>query len=306
MRLIAILAFTFLALIPLAHAQTRGQCGAEGVWIQILGSGGAELNDGRAAASYLVWIDGKARLLVDTAPGSSFAFDLVSARFEDLDAIVYTQLHADHASEFPAFVDGSRFVDRTRDLTVLGPTGNETTPSMTAFVDAMIGTQGVFRYLHDFLTYDPGGRYQIFARDVPAEGQRRWAQFASPTLRLAAIPVDHGDVPALAWRVNVGAQSITFSGDFSNQKNTLVKLAQRSDALVAHASILETTRGRRRESYARPSQIGRIAHDAHVRMLILGHRTRTTRGNESAVAAAIEATYKGPVLFGDDLDCWGL
>ena len=297
---------TCLVLISSPSARSSEHCRDEGVWIQILGSGGPELNDKRASASYLVWIEGKARLLVDTGPGSSAAFDLAGARIEDLEAIVYTHLHADHASDFPAFVKGSRFAERKRPLTILGPAGNEAMPSMTEFVDAMIGPQGAFRYLQDFLTYKSSGGYKISARDVPSTGQRRWAQFSTRTLRLAAIPVHHGDVPAVAWRVNVGAQSITFSGDFSNQKNTLVKLAAGTDALVAHHAIIESTRGRLREHYARPSQIGRVALDANVRMLLLGHRTRLTRGLASLSIAAIETHYKGPILFGDDLDCWGL
>ena len=45
-----------------ADAQT---CGGEGVAVQVLGSGGPELQDKRASSSYLVWQDGQARVLVD-------------------------------------------------------------------------------------------------------------------------------------------------------------------------------------------------------------------------------------------------
>lgn len=306
MHPIICITMTCLLLTSSFLAAGEEHCGNEGVWIQILGSGGPELDDGRASASYAVWIEGKARLLVDTGSGSAVAFDLAGARIEDLDAIVYTHLHADHASDFPSFVAGARFAERRRVLPILGPAGNDVMPSTSEFVDTMIGPHGAFRYLQEFLTYSTSDGFKINARDVPSTGQRRWAQFATPNLRLSAMPVHHGDVPALAWRVDVGAQSITFSGDFSNQKNTLVKLAQGSDALVAHHAILETTRGEGRVLYARPSQIGRIAHDAGVRMLLLGHRTMQTRGRESLTVAAIEAHYDGPILFADDLDCWGL
>lgn len=54
-----------------AQAQTADPtpfCGNDGVWIQILGGGGPELSDSQASASYVVFVDNKARLLVDTAP----------------------------------------------------------------------------------------------------------------------------------------------------------------------------------------------------------------------------------------------
>lgn len=295
-----------LALALSSSGEARELCGEEGIWIQILGSGGPELNDERAPASYLVWIEGKSRLLVDTGPGSTVAFDLAGGRIKDLEAIVYTQLRAEHASDFPAFVEGSRFGERRRALPVFGPAGNEMMPSMKQFVDAMIGPHGAFRHLQDFLTYNSSGGFRISARDVPSTGRRVWARFATQNLRLASIPVHHGDIPAIAWRVNIGEQSITFSGDFSNQKNTLVELANETDALVVHHSVPESARGDARERHARPSQIGRVARDADVRMLLVSHRMHQTLGRESLSIAAIETYYRGPILFANDLDCWGL
>ena len=52
-----------LLVAPIAAvAQT---CGREGVALQVLGSGGPELQDKRAQSSYLVWQNGQARVLVE-------------------------------------------------------------------------------------------------------------------------------------------------------------------------------------------------------------------------------------------------
>lgn len=281
-------------------------CGDTGVWIQILGAGGPEIDDGSASASYLIWLDDKARLLVDAGPGASVRFDETGARFEDLDAIVFTHLHVDHASDFPAFIKGSYFAERERPLPVLGPTGNELVPDTETFVERLIGNDGAFPYLADFLTVQSSGGYRVSARNVPATGQRRWAKFGSENLRLAAIPVHHGPIPALAWRVEIGGFSITFTGDFSNEKNVVARFAQGSDALVVSHAIPETARGAARRLHVVPSQIGRIAAKAEVRMLILGHRMTRTRGRETQSREAIEAHYTGPIVFADDLECWGL
>jgi ribonuclease BN (tRNA processing enzyme) len=263
------------AVLPLfVHAQSQAPyCGDEGVWIQILGAGGAELDDGQGGPSYLVWIDNKARLLIDTAPGSSTRYDQAGADFQDLDAIALTHLHAAHAGDFPAFVAGSVDIGRERPLPVFGPSGSDNFPDTETFISRLIGPIGAFPYLADFLTYRSSGGYKINPRNVPATGRRRWARFGNEQFRLAAIPVQHGLVPTVAWRVE---------------------------------TIPDSARGEARELYALPSEIGKVAAAAGVRMLILGHRTNRTRGIESLSRDAIEAHYEESLLFANDLECWGL
>jgi hypothetical protein len=45
-------------------------CGQTGVVLQVLGSGGPRGRDDRAQAGYLVWVDGKARVMVDAGAGT--------------------------------------------------------------------------------------------------------------------------------------------------------------------------------------------------------------------------------------------
>jgi ribonuclease BN (tRNA processing enzyme) len=103
-----------------------------------------------------------------------------------------------------------------------------------------------------------------------------------------------------------GRQSIVFTGDFSNRRNVMAEFAAGADALVIHHAIPEGTRGEATDLHVTPSQIGRIAAQAGVRMVILGHRTTRTRGLESISRSAIEDHYEGPVIFANDLECWGL
>ncbi|WP_231611893.1 MULTISPECIES: MBL fold metallo-hydrolase [unclassified Pseudoalteromonas] len=79
------------------------------VSLQILGSGGPELNDGRASTSYLIWHENKARVLVDVGSGASIGFDKAGAKFSDVDAILLSHLHTDHAGDLPSFIKGSYF-----------------------------------------------------------------------------------------------------------------------------------------------------------------------------------------------------
>jgi ribonuclease BN (tRNA processing enzyme) len=303
---LSIIGLALLAAIGTADAADAPFCGDEGVWVQILGAGGPELNDGQAGPSYLVWLDNHARLLVDAAPGSSAAFDRAGARFEDLDAIAFTHLHADHSADFPAFIKGSYFTERDRPLTVLGPSGEGVFPDTATFVERMIGKDGAYPYLADFLTYRSSGGYKVNARNVPATGQRRWSRFGTQHIRLSAIPVHHDIVPAVAWRVEVGDRVVVFTGDFSNQKNVVPAFAKDADALVVSHAIPETARGAARELHAIPSQLGQIAAQANARMLILGHRMNRTRGRETQSREAIDKHYTGSVIFANDMECWGL
>lgn len=288
------------------QAEDAQFCGDTGVWIQILGAGGSELDDGQAGPSYLVWIDNRARLLIDTAPGSAANYDRAGADFNDLDAIALTHLHAAHSADLPAFIEGSIGLGRERPLPIFGPSGSDEFPDTETFVSRLIGPLGAYPYLADFLTYRSTGGYKVSPRNVPATGRRRWARFGNEHFRLSAIPVQHGMVPAVAWRVDIGDQRIVFSGDFNNAKNVLSGFAEGADALVVSHAIPENARGESRELYALPSQIGKVANAAGVRMLVLGHRTNRTRGLETQSRDAIEAEYSDSLLFANDLECWGL
>ncbi|MEM7078806.1 MAG: MBL fold metallo-hydrolase [Pseudomonadota bacterium] len=303
-RLRLLVAALTLLLSGMAHADKV--CGDDGVWVQILGAGGPEIDDGRRGTSFLVWNDGKARIMVDTGPGASVGFDQAEAKFEDLYAIAYTHLHTDHAADFPAFIKGSRFLERTEPLIVLGPDSNNPNfPDTETWIERMIGPQGAFAYLQDYLGYKEGS-YRVRPRNVPATGKKRWARFANDEVKLAAIPVNHGSVPALAWRVEVGERSVVFTGDFNNLKNVMPQFAKQADALVVNHAIPENARGTARELHIRPSQIGRIAKQADVRMVIMAHRMNRTLGRENQSRGHIEENYSGYVLFGNDGECWGL
>ena len=297
------LVLTCCLFAPLTHA--IGICGPEGVWVQFLGSGGPELGDKRAGSAYLVWIDGAARLMVGAGPGASVRFDEGGADFSTLEALVFLNLTPDAAGDFASLVRGS-YRQRERPLPLLGPAGNEYVPSTTEFVERLIGRDGAFPMLADYLTFRGNGGYKITPRDIPATGQRTWAGYSNAYFKLIAAPVHHGHVPALAWKVIVGEQSIVFAGSASNQKGTLARLAEGADILIVYHAIPEGARGEILDEYMTPTQIGRLADLANVRFLMLSNRTSRTRGRESISRAHIETQFDGDVTFANDMDCWGL
>ena len=93
----------------------------QGVAVQVLGSGGPAADDERASSAYLVWLDGRARVLVDAGGGAFLRFGEAGARFEDLDIVALSHFHADHSVDVPALMKSGYFSDRQRPLGVAGP-----------------------------------------------------------------------------------------------------------------------------------------------------------------------------------------
>src|ERR1700761_692109 len=67
-------------------------CDRHGITLQVLGSGGPELQDKRASSSYLVWRGGSPRVLVDIGGGAALRFGESGATVSDLDVILLTHL----------------------------------------------------------------------------------------------------------------------------------------------------------------------------------------------------------------------
>lgn len=296
---IAVLCF----LAPLAQAFAES-CTRKGVELQILGSGGPELEDQRASSSYLLWQDGRPRILVDSGGGSALNFGRSGAHVSQLDAILFTHLHIDHSADFPALIKSSYFEERREPLAVYGPGGNDAFPPTTEFVaDLFDPKHGAYRYLADFLAGNDGG-YKLVVHDVTLPGHAARTIFRSKDIAATATTVIHGGVPAIAWRITLGGKSIVFSGDTNGDNGNLERLAKDADIFVAHNAIPEGDTGAIRRLHMPPSVIGRIANVAKVKALVLSHRMLRTLGHESQTQAEIAKVYSGPVKFADDLDCF--
>jgi ribonuclease BN (tRNA processing enzyme) len=301
---------TVLYLSMAAQAAHAANCTGHGIELQVLGSGGPEMQDKRASSSYLIWQDGKARVLVDSGGGSALRFGEAGATMSGLDVFLFTHLHADHSADFPALVKSAYFEDRSRPLPVFGPPGNARFPATTEFLrDLFDAHHGAWRYLSEYLQ-GGGDSFALQAHDVALGAKQIKAVYRESGIEAAAAPVIHGDVPALAWRVDIGGKRIVFSGDTNGDlgegSGNLVRLAENADLFVAHNAIPEGTGGPVRLLHMPPSVIGNIAAAAKVKALVLSHRMLRTLGREDDTRAVIAARYQGPFSFANDLDCYPL
>jgi ribonuclease BN (tRNA processing enzyme) len=281
-------------------------CGSTGVAVQVLGSGGPEFQDKRASTSYLIWENGKARVIVDAGGGSALRFGESGAQMSQVDVFLFSHFHVDHSGDFPALIFSSWFEDRKRPLPVFGPSGNKFMPSTTEFVSDLFNEpHGAWRYLSDLVEPGDEGGYTIQPHNVAASPVPVLI-FRNADMALYEVSVTHGVFPALAWRVEIGGKRIVFSGDTNGDGEGLTKLASNADLFVAHNAVPEGATGVERFLHMPPSVIGMTAANAHVKQLVLSHRMLRTLGKEKEkeTEAEIKHRFSGPIAFANDLDCF--
>ena len=281
----------------------QSQCPSTGVAVQILGSGGPRAGTGRASASYLVWVDGRARVMVDVGGGSFVRFGESGAELADLDLLAISHLHPDHVTDLPGLLWLSDAA-RQAPLAIAGPSGSDGFPSLPFFLSQLFDpVRGAFQILSGTLG-GPGRGVLLEPTtvDVARSGpmpilQERW-------VTVHALPVPHGNVPALAYRVAAQGTTVVFSSDQNGGDPRFVDFSRDATALVMHMAVAPTT-GPASDLHASPGTVGQVAADASVQQLILSHLF-VHDGPEDLEGALgeIGTRYTGAVRVGEDLACY--
>lgn len=300
---ISVLWLGFLLVLPISSG--AAQCQAERVRLQMLGTRGPELWDNQASTGYLLWLDDKARVVIDTGAGTVQNFEASGARYEDLDLFLFSHFHIDHSSDFPAYVKGGFFSDRTKDLVLIGPSGNEYLPSAEQFLNRLFGRKtGVYPYLNSFINPDAGSSYKLIPKTVETSYKLLDERqvYDKDGIEVTAVSVHHAVLPALGYRVEMAGCVISFTGDMSGRFHTMPELAKGSDILVAHNAIPEDQTGAGQLLHMKPSYIGKMAATAGAKKLLLTHLMKRSSNHREDTLKLIRQYYRGPVLFPRDLD----
>ena len=274
------------------------------ITLQVLGSGGPEAGDKRASSAYILWIDGKSRILIDFGGGAALRFEEAEAKIGDLDLVLLTHLHIDHTADLPALIKSSFFVRRSRNLPIYGPDENRYMPNTEEFVTRLFDTaKGAWEYMGDYL--DGSASYRLLPHTVPF-GKKVRRIYQKNGVSVDAVSVHHGPIPALAYRITVQGKSIVFSGDMNGDYHTLEVLAKGADMLVAHNAVPKGATGIAANLHMTPDTIGRIAKKAGIHRLILSHRMLRTLGREKESREEIQKYFHGKTEFADDLSRYRL
>jgi ribonuclease BN (tRNA processing enzyme) len=272
--------------------------------VQVLGSGGPRAGTERASSSYLVWIDGEARVMIDVGGGAFVRFGEAGASLATLDLIGISHFHPDHVSDLAGLLWLS---DQARGgpLPIAGPSGNEAFPSLDEHLHQLFDERtGAFRVLSGTLGGSGrGARLEPTTLDVARPGPVTVLE--GPDFAVRAQPVPHSNSPALAYRVEARGMSIVFSGDQTGADPRFVDFSRDADLLVMHMAIAMGSTGDVLSIHATPTRVGEIARDAGVARLVLSHLVAGERPLREAVAE-VRRIYAGPLEVADDLDCFGV
>ncbi len=278
-------------------------CRSAALAVQVLGSGGPIADDDRAGASYLVWQRGRARVLVDAGGGSFVRFGEAGARIDQLELVALTHLHADHVSDLPALLKSGYFSGRRRALVLVGPNGSGHYPGTEEFIEGSFDPQrGTFRYLHGLID-GSDGLFPVQPRDVDARRDDAASVFDTDGVRVEAVGVHHGPVPALGYLVTVDGKRIAFSGDQNASRPGFAKLIQGADVLFMDHAIGMEAGEVAANLHAAPDAIGRLAARTGVRSLVLSHLMARSLKDRARNREVIAGIYHGPLDYAHDLMC---
>ena len=274
-------------------------CTGNGVAVQILGSGGPAIKGERASASYLVWVDGQARVLVDMGGGAFLRFGQSRANFADLALAAVSHLHPDHISDLPALLWAGRNL-RTQPLRIVGPSGNDAAPAFSTFLSRLFDERnGAFQVLGSTMNVTQADvqSFRLDPRDADVTKTEPLTVFDEQGLTVTAIGIPHANIPTLAYRVQTRGVSAVFSSDQNGTNPRFVEFAKGADVLIMHLAIAAAASS---PLHASPAVVGGIAHDASAGRLIVSHIGQFDL--EPAIAE-LKKAYTGPLNIGADLQC---
>ena len=291
----------------LSGSSAYAQASAAPLELVVLGSGGPGAT-GRAASSYLVLIAGKPRILVDAGPGSFARLGEAKLSLANVDIVLLTHLHIDHAGELPGLFK-ARAVSSSEPIVfkVWGPDGSEgpnhgaNFPPTSRFLQLLFGPTGAFAYLSDF-----SAPMTLQAHDIPAQVGATTVPhviFDEGNLSITAIAGHHRDAPAVIYRIDYAGRSVTFSGDIDAQGlPNLRSIARKSDLLVFNSVVLDPPNSPPvlYTLHTPPHAIGELAKEAGIRRLLLSHLSPATEEMHDAVLKSIRENYAGPVTLAAD------
>lgn len=297
-----------LASLPSISFAGEPSCGqANTMALQLLGSGGPISDDARASSGEVVWINGKSRLLIDAGGGTYLRFGQAGARLEDLRFIGISHFHTDHSADLPAILKGAYFMTTDNRVTLAGPAASQAFPSMNTFFNSMFGAKGAFAYLEGLRDGTDGLRLAVKPiLDVDYRSAKPTLVYQDDEVKVSALGIPHGDVPALAFRIESKAGTIVISADQNGRSPGFVDFAKGADILLMPAAIDDDADSVSKFLHVPPMVVGPIAAQARPKLLVLNHFMGKSLQDKDGNVVIIKKYYHGPVMEGRDLSCYSL
>jgi ribonuclease BN (tRNA processing enzyme) len=242
----------------------------------VLGSGNGIPSATRGCPGFLLRGAGET-VLLDPGPGTLAAAARRGVSPGEVTGVLVSHMHLDHHLELAALLfalRSPRFHGRPP-LRVRGPGG-------------LLRTHALWREAYG-RWIEPDG-YELDLGEV----ERGPARLGG--LLLEAVPVPHGEKPALGWRVREreGGPVLAFSGD-TGEGPGAAETGRGADLFALECTLPE---GEAPEKHLTAAAAGRVAAASGCRRLLLVHLSAAVDG--TPIEAAVRASFGGPLALAFD------
>ena len=268
--------------------------------LTLLGTGCPSVDHKRFGPSNLVSTK-KTKILVDCGSGITQRLHELKVSSADIDALLFTHLHSDHAVDLYQLIISSWHSYRVKPWKIYGPKGTK------KFVKKIMDAWADERKLR--ISYE--ARASVKAFDIEVIEFKSIGNLKIKDIKIKYFEVDHKPVKfAYGFCFTNKNKKLTISGDTKPCEN-LMKYAQKSDVLLhevfIEGEILEINKMRTQKTlhnvqsyHTTSSEVGKVAFIARAKKLVLTHFV-PTRFNKNNLKKVVKKDFGKDPIIGEDL-----
>ena len=268
--------------------------------LTLLGTGCPSVDHKRYGPSNLV-TSKEAKILVDCGSGVTQRLNELKISSANIDALLFTHLHSDHAVDFYQLIISSWHSYRTKPWKIYGPKGTK------KFVNKFMDTWSDERKLR--ISYE--ARSSVKAFDIDITEFKSFGNLKIKDINIKYFEVDHKPVKfAYGFNFTNNNKKLTISGDTRPCEN-LMKYAQKSDVLLhevfIEGEIKKTNKMRTKKTlhnvksyHTTSSEVGKVAFITQSKKLVLTHFV-PTRFNKAKLKKLVKKDFGKDPIIGEDL-----
>jgi len=268
--------------------------------LTLLGTGCPSVDHKRFGPSNLITTN-KAKILVDCGSGVTQRLHQLKVSSANIDALLFTHLHSDHAIDLYQLIISSWHSYRIKPWKIYGPKGTK------KFVNKIMDAWADERKLR--ISYEARASTKAFKIDVIEF--KSLGEIKVKDLKIKYFEVDHKPVKyAYGFAFIHNNKKLTISGDTKPCEN-LMKCAQKSDVLLhevfIEGEILKTNKMRTKQTlhnvksyHTTSSQVGKVAFITQSKKLVLTHFV-PTQFNKNRLKKVVKSDFGKDPIIGEDL-----
>jgi len=268
--------------------------------LTLLGTGCPSVDHKRFGPSNLVSTK-NTKILVDCGSGITQRLHELGVSSADIDALLFTHLHSDHAVDLYQLIISSWHSYRIKPWEIYGPKGTK------KFVKKIMDAWADERKLR--ISYEARASAKAF--DIQVNEFKSIGNIKIKDISIKYFAVDHKPVKyAYGFCFTNKNKKLTISGDTRPCEN-LMKYAQQSDVLLhevfIEGEILQINKMRTKKTlhnvqsyHTTSTQVGKVAFIARAKKLVLTHFV-PTRFNKNNLKKVVKKDFGKDPVIGEDL-----